>query len=67
MSKQDFDQAQTNYDAALADVKSLDAQVNQQQVQLKYYSVFAPTDGDCRRYSRPRWRPRDQHHAADHD
>ena len=45
MSKQDFDQAQTNYDAAVADVKSLDAQVNQQQVQLKYYSVFAPTDG----------------------
>jgi len=45
MSKQDFDQAQTNYDAAVADVKSMDAQVNQQQVQLKYYSVFAPTDG----------------------
>ncbi len=45
MSKQDFDQAQTNYNAAVADVKSLDAQVNQQQVQLKYYSVFAPTDG----------------------
>ena len=45
MSKQDFDQAQTNYHAAVADVKSLDAQVNQQQVQLKYYSVFAPTDG----------------------
>jgi RND family efflux transporter MFP subunit len=45
MSKQDFDQAQTSYDAAYADVKSLDAQVNQQQVQLKYYSVFSPTDG----------------------
>jgi RND family efflux transporter MFP subunit len=45
VSKQDLDQAQSNYDAALADVKSLDAQVNQQQVQLKYYSVFAPTDG----------------------
>ena len=45
MSKQDFDQAQTSYDAAHADVKSLDAQVNQQQVQLKYYSVFSPTDG----------------------
>ena len=45
ISKQDFDQAQTSYDAALADVKSMDAQVNQQQVQLKYYSVFAPTDG----------------------
>jgi len=45
MSKQDFDQAQSNYDAAVADVKSLDAQINQQQVQLKYFSVFAPTDG----------------------
>jgi len=45
MSKQDFDQAQTSYEAAAADVKSLDAQVNQQQVQLKYYSVFSPTDG----------------------
>jgi len=45
ISKQDFDQARTSYDAALADVKSMDAQVNQQQVQLKYYSVFAPTDG----------------------
>ena len=45
ISKQDLDQAQTSYDAALADVKSQDAQVNQQQVQLKYYSVFAPTDG----------------------
>jgi len=44
-SKQDLDQAQTTYDAAVADVNSLDAQVNQQQVQLKYYSVFAPTDG----------------------
>lgn len=45
VSKQDLDQAQSNYDSALADVKSLDAQITQQQVQLKYYSVFAPTDG----------------------
>ena len=45
MSKQDFDQAQTSYEAAYADVKSLDAQVNQQQVQLNYYRVFSPTDG----------------------
>ena len=45
MSKQDFDQAQATYDSALADVKSMDAQITQQQVQLKYYSVFAPTDG----------------------
>jgi RND family efflux transporter MFP subunit len=45
VSKQDLDQAQANYDSALADVKALDAQVSQQEVQLKYYSVFAPTDG----------------------
>ncbi len=45
VSRQDLDQAQSNYDSALADVKSLDAQITQQQVQLKYYSVFAPTDG----------------------
>jgi RND family efflux transporter MFP subunit len=45
VSKQDLDQARANYDSAAADVKSLDAQIVQQQVQLKYYSVFAPTDG----------------------
>lgn len=44
-SKQDFDQAQSTYDAAAADVKSLDAQINQQQVQLHYFSVFAPVAG----------------------
>jgi len=45
ISKQDLDQAQSSYDAADADVKSMDAQINQQQVQLKYFSVFAPVDG----------------------
>lgn len=45
ISKQELDQAQSTYDAANADVKSMDAQINQQQVQLKYYSVFAPVDG----------------------
>jgi len=45
ISKQDLDQAQSSYDAADADVKSMDAQINQQQVQLKYCSVFAPVDG----------------------
>jgi RND family efflux transporter MFP subunit len=44
-SKQDLDQAQSTYDAADADVKSLDAQIHQQEVQLKYYSVFAPVNG----------------------
>ena len=45
VSKQDLEQAQAAYDSAVADVQSMDAQVKQQQVQLKYYSVFAPTDG----------------------
>lgn len=45
MSKQDFDTAKTTYDAALAQTKSLEAQVNQQQEQLHYYTVSAPTDG----------------------
>ena len=45
VSKQDLDQAQAAYDSALADVKALEAQITSEQVQLKYYSVFAPTDG----------------------
>jgi len=45
MSQQDLRQAQSNYDGAAADVKALDAQIDQSKVQLKYYSVFAPTDG----------------------
>lgn len=45
MSQQDLQQAESNYNGALADVKALDAQIQQQQVQLKYYNVFAPTDG----------------------
>jgi RND family efflux transporter MFP subunit len=45
VSKQDFDQAQTNLDMAKQQFKSLDAQVRQQQVELHYYRVVAPTDG----------------------
>ncbi len=45
VSKQDLDQAKSAYDSAMADVQSMDAQVKQQEVQLNYYSVFAPTDG----------------------
>ena len=45
VSKQDLDQAQTAYDAAEADVHSLDAQLREQQVQLHYYEVVAPSDG----------------------
>lgn len=45
ISKQEMDNAQTGYDAALAQVKSLDEQVKQQRVELHYYSVAAPMDG----------------------
>jgi len=45
VSKQDLDQAQTAYDAALADVNSMKAQLQEQQVQLHYYEVVAPSDG----------------------
>lgn len=43
--KQDVDNAQTNYDAALAQLKALSDQVNQQQVELHYYRVTSPRDG----------------------
>ena len=45
VSRQDLDQAQTGYDAARADLASLNAQVKEQQVQLQYYRVVAPSDG----------------------
>ncbi len=45
VSKQDLDQAQTAYDNAKAQLASLDAQVREQQVQLHYYLVHAPTAG----------------------
>jgi RND family efflux transporter MFP subunit len=45
ISKQEFDNAQTGYDAAVAQLRSLEEQVKQQKVELRYYSVTAPTDG----------------------
>jgi len=45
VSKQDFDNAQTNYDAAVAQLKSLEHMVQQQKVELHYYGVSAPMDG----------------------
>jgi RND family efflux transporter MFP subunit len=43
--KQDVDNAVTSYDAAVAQLKALSDQVNQQQVELHYYRVAAPTSG----------------------
>ncbi len=45
VAKQELDNAQTAYDAALAQLKSLDEQVTQQQVELHYYRVMAPMAG----------------------
>ncbi len=45
ISKQDYDNAQTNYDAADAQLRALEEQVRTQKVQLHYYQVSAPMDG----------------------
>ena len=45
VSKQEFDSAQSNYDAAVAQLKALEQQVKQQQVELRYYRVSAPMGG----------------------
>ena len=43
--KQDYDNARTSYDAAEAQLKSLQQQVQEQTVQLHYYLVTAPMNG----------------------
>jgi RND family efflux transporter MFP subunit len=45
VAKQELDNAQSTYDAAAAQLKSLEQQVTQQQVELHYYTVASPTDG----------------------
>lgn len=45
ISKQDFDNAQSTYDSAAAQLKNLEQQVEQQKVELRYYKVSAPADG----------------------
>jgi len=45
ISRQEAEQADTNLRTAEAALASLTAQVNQQEVQLRYYTVTAPTDG----------------------
>ena len=45
ISKQDLDNAQSSYDSAVAQLKSLEHLVQQQKVELHYYNVSAPTDG----------------------
>ena len=45
VAKQDLDNAQTAYDSAVSQLKSLTDLVSQQSVELKYYRVAAPMDG----------------------
>lgn len=45
VSKQSLDEAQTAHDAAQADVRSAEAQVQQQNVQLRYYRIVSPSGG----------------------
>jgi RND family efflux transporter MFP subunit len=45
ISKQEQEQAVTALQTAEANLKALDAQVQQQQVQLRYFTVAAPTAG----------------------
>lgn len=45
ISKQDLDNAESTYDSAEAQLKSLADQVEQQRVELHYYDVSAPVDG----------------------
>jgi RND family efflux transporter MFP subunit len=45
ISRQEFDQAQNSLKAAEARLSALDAQVRQQQVELRYYRVVAPQAG----------------------
>src|SRR5271154_1097583 len=45
VAKQELDNAQTNYDAAEAQLRSLEQQVTTQQVELRYYAVAAPSSG----------------------
>jgi RND family efflux transporter MFP subunit len=45
VSKQDLDQARATLDAAESQLHSLDAQVNEQRVQLYYFKVVAPRSG----------------------
>ena len=45
VSKQDLDQAKSALDTAKAQVQALDANVREQQVQLRYYTVTAPWNG----------------------
>lgn len=45
IAKADLDTAETAYDASKADAEALEASIREQKVQLRYYTVNAPTAG----------------------
>jgi RND family efflux transporter MFP subunit len=45
IAKADLDASQTAYDFSRADAEALEASIREQKVQLRYYTVNAPTDG----------------------
>jgi len=45
IAKADLDASQTAYDFSKADAEALAASIREQKVQLRYYTVNAPTDG----------------------
>ncbi len=45
IAKADLDASQTAYDAAKANAEALEAAAHEQRVQLRYYTVNAPTEG----------------------
>ncbi len=45
VSRSQLDQARSTFEAARAQVDALDAQVREQTVQLRYYRITAPADG----------------------
>lgn len=45
VAKQELDQAQSTYDAAEKQLQALGSQLQEQQVELKYYKVVSPTPG----------------------
>ena len=45
IAKADLDLAQSTYNASKADLEALEASIREQRVQLRYYTVNAPTNG----------------------
>ena len=45
IAKADLDSSQTSFESAKANVEALEAAAHEQRVQLRYYTVNAPTDG----------------------